>query len=186
MKLVTVFSLGLLLAGAGIAGAQDVRYNFDKSANFAQFKTYKWVSIKNAAKVSDLVDKQIRDSIDAQLATKGLQKTDAENADLLVAYQAAVGQEKEMTTYDTGWGYGPGYGRGWYGAGGGGMSTSQTNTIYVGMIVLDMYNNPAKTLVWRGSASKTLDMKAKPDKQQKNLDKAMAKLLKNYPPQEKK
>ena len=42
-----------------------------------------------------------------------------------------------------------------------------------------------KTLVWRGTASKTLDQKAKPDKQEKNLKKAVAKLLKNYPPKQK-
>jgi hypothetical protein len=40
--------------------------------------------------------------------------------------------------------------------------------------------------VWRGVAGKTLDPKAKPDKQQKNLDKAVAKMLKNYPPPVKK
>jgi hypothetical protein len=45
-----------------------------------------------------------------------------------------------------------------------------------------MYDSANKDLVWRGVASKTLDPKAKPEKQQKNLDKAMAKLFKNYPP----
>jgi hypothetical protein len=43
-----------------------------------------------------------------------------------------------------------------------------------------------KELVWRGTASKTLDPKAKPEKKQKNLTKAVTKLLKNYPPQPKK
>jgi hypothetical protein len=44
-------------------------------------------------------------------------------------------------------------------------------------------NDSAKhDLVWRGVASKTIDPKAKPEKRQKNLDKAVAKLLKNYPP----
>jgi hypothetical protein len=37
-------------------------------------------------------------------------------------------------------------------------------------------------LVWRGVASKALDPKASPEKRQKNLDKAVAKLMKNYPP----
>ena len=31
----------LLVAATSGALAQDVRYNFDKSANFTQFKTYK-------------------------------------------------------------------------------------------------------------------------------------------------
>ena len=49
-----------------------------------------------------------------------------------------------------------------------------------------MYAPQPKALVWRGVASKTLDEKAKPEKQQKNLTKAVAKLLKNYPPEVKK
>ena len=62
------------------------------------------------------------------------------------------------------------------------MTTGSTTTIYVGQLALDMYATSPKALVWRGVASKTLDTKAKPEKQQKNLEKAVAKVLKNYPP----
>jgi hypothetical protein len=61
-------------------------------------------------------------------------------------------------------------------------TTGTTSTIYVGQLALDMYESAKKEVVWRGTASKTLDPKAKPEKQQKNLAKAVAKLLKNYPP----
>jgi uncharacterized protein DUF4136 len=175
-----------LLAGASPAMAQDVRYNFDNQADFASFKTYKWVTIKGATPLSDLADKQIKAAVDAELAKKGLTKTDADTADLYIGYQAGVGKEKEYTSFDTGWGYGPGwYGGGWYG-GGGGMTTGTTTTIYVGQLALDMYSSKPHTLVWRGAASKTLDTEAKPEKQQKNLAKAVAKMLKNYPPKVKK
>jgi hypothetical protein len=182
MRKVSAFVLALLLIGAGTAAAQDVRYNFDKQANFAGFKTYKWVAIKGVEPPSSLVDGQIKAAIDAELATKGLTRVESDTADLYVGYQLAVGTEKQYTSYDTGWGYGPGwYGGGWYG-GGGGMSTGTTSTIYVGQVAVDMYSPAAKALVWRGTASKTLDTKAKPEKQQKNLAKAMTKLFKNYPP----
>ena len=49
-----------------------------------------------------------------------------------------------------------------------------------------MYDSRQKQLVWRGIASKTLDPNAKPDKKDKNINKAVQKLLKNYPPQQKK
>ena len=62
------------------------------------------------------------------------------------------------------------------------MTTGTTSTIYIGQLALDMYATSPKTLVWRGVASKTLDERAKPDKQQKNLEKAVTKLLKNFPP----
>jgi hypothetical protein len=65
-------------------------------------------------------------------------------------------------------------------------TVGETSTIYVGQLAVDMYHSPAKQLIWRGVASKTLDTKAKPDKQQKNLAKAVDKLFKNYPPPMKK
>jgi len=172
----------LLLAGVSAAAAQDVRYNFDKQANFTGFKTYKWVTIKGATALPDLADRQVKAAVDAELAKKGLTKSESDSADLLIGYQAGLGTEKEYTSFDTGYGYGPGwYGGGWYGAGGG-MTTGQTSTIYIGQLVLDMYASAPHSLVWRGTASKTLDPKAKPEKQQKNLEKAVAKMLKNYPP----
>jgi hypothetical protein len=176
------FWLPLFLLMSSVAVAQDVRYNFDKSADFAAFKTYKWVVVKDAPKVDELKDKQIKESLDTELAKKGLTKIDADTADLYIAYQAAVGSEKQFTSYNSGWDYGPGWYRGgWYG-GGGGMTTGQTSTIYTGQLAVDMYDSKNHDLVWRGVVSKTLDPKANPEKQQKNLNKAVAKLLKNYPP----
>lgn len=183
MKRFLSLSFVLLLLVAGASLAQDVRYNFDKSADFSKFKTYKWVPIKDAAKVSTLVDKQIKDAIDAELATKGLTKVDGDNANLYIGYQPAIGEEKQFNSYSTGWGNGPGWGGGWYGGGMGSTSTyGSTSTIYKGQLALDMYDSAGHDLVWRGVASKTIDPKAKPDKQQKNLEKAVKKLLKNYPP----
>src|SRR5262245_46768299 len=183
MKTRLVLPLLLVLAGASTALAQDVRYNFDKSANFAGFKTYKWVVIKGAQQLSELADRQVKAAVDAELSKKGLMKSESDTADLYIGYQAAISTEKEYTSFDSGWGHGPGwYGGGWYG-GGGGITTGTTSTIYIGQLALDMYASKPHTLVWRGAASKTLDAKAKPEKQQKNLDKAVAKLLKNYPPE---
>lgn len=191
MKRLSSIWIALLLTITITAFGQDVRYNFDKNTDFSKFKTYKWVPIKGATPVNDIMDKQIKESIDSQLATKGLSKIDGDTADLYLGYQAGIGTEKQFTSFSSGmgpgWGYGPGwYGGGWYGGGGMSTTTGQTSTIYVGQLDLDMYDSANKDLVWRGVASKTIDPKAKPDKQQKNLNKAVAKLLKNYPPPVKK
>ena len=182
-RLLCFSAFGLLLA-ASSALAQDVRYNFDKNTDFTKLKTYKWVILKDAPTANDLVTKQIRDAVDAELATKGLTKVDDDSANLFIGYQAGVGQEKEFTSFSSDWGYGGGWYRGgWYGPGGGmSTTTGSTSTIYVGQLALDMYDSANRDLVWRGVASKTLDPKAKPEKQQKNLAKAIKKLLKNYPP----
>ena len=186
MKKVLFFSLlGLFLATTAAVG-QDVRYNFDRQTNFSKYKTYQWVVIKDAPQLNSMVDKQIKDAIDAELATKGLTKVEGDTADLFVGYQTSIDKEKEFTSFTSGagyWGYGGGWYRGgWYGPGGMSTTTGETSTIYVGQLVVDMYDSANKSLVWRGLASKTLDTKAKPDKQQKNLAKAVKKLLKNYPP----
>jgi hypothetical protein len=184
MKKLCFLSIMLLLLAAGSLMAQDVRYNFDKDAKFAGYKTYKWVPIKDAMQVSDIVDKMLKEAIDAELRAKGLTKVEGDKADLFIGYQAAIGQEKQFTSYNTNWGYGPGWGRaGWYGGGMGTSSTyGSTSTIYIGNVGIDIYDAAKQNLIWRGMASKTLDTKAKPEKQQKNIAKAMQKLLKNYPP----
>lgn len=64
----------------------------------------------------------------------------------------------------------------------GGMATATSSTINVGTMVLDFYDPAAKQLVWTGRATKTLDPSKSQEKNQKNLDKAMSKLLKNFPP----
>lgn len=184
MKRVIFLPVLALVAGSYVLG-QDVRYNFDRNTDFSKFKTYKWVNLKDAAKTNDLVDKQIMHAVDAELAAKGLTKINDDSANLYIAYQAAVDQEKEFTSFSSGWGYGPGwYAGGWYGPGGmaSTMTTGSTSTIYIGQLALDIYDSADHDLVWRGLASKTINPKAKPDKQQKNLAKAVKKMLKNYPP----
>jgi hypothetical protein len=163
------------------ARAQDVNYNYDQSADFSKFKTFKWVEIKGSVHPDQLVDQQIKAALETEMAKKGLSKTDSDQANLYVGYQLAIGQEKQISSFNTG-GAGWGYGARW----GGGMTTTTTSTINIGTLVVDMYDPGAKQLVWRGTASKTLDAKAKPDKRQKNLAKAAQKMLKNYPPPVKK
>ena len=180
-----VFALVLHMFGdIGVLG-QDVRYDFDKNKDFSKYKTYKWVPIKGADQPDDLTGQKLTAAVNAELATKGLTMTDSDTADLYIGYQTAIGTEKQFTSYNTGWGYGSGWGGGWYGYGGGMSSTTtygSTSTVYVGQLDLSMYDPAAKQMVWRGTVSKTLDPKAKPEKKEKNIGKAVKKLLKNYPP----
>jgi hypothetical protein len=163
-----------LVLTAWPVSAQDVTHNFMPGTDFSKFHTYKWVNIEGGAHPNQIVDAQIEQSVDSQLASKGLTKTDSDKADLYVGYQVAVDQEKQWNAY--------GMGGRW---GGGGMATATQSTLSVGTLVLDMYDPSTKQLVWTGKASKTLDPSSNQEKNQKNLDKAMAKLLKDYPPKQK-
>jgi hypothetical protein len=170
--------LGLLAIGAGAALAQDVNVNYVPGTDFSKYKTYKWVEIQGAEKPDQILDTQIKQAIDTTLAGKGFTKATGDTADLFVAYQLAVNQERQWNSYNTG-----GYGAWRYG---GGMSTATSTTIHIGTLALDMYDVAAKALVWKGQASKTVSGEKNPEKRQKNLEKAMAKLLKDFPPKPKK
>src|SRR5258708_694222 len=168
------FLVGFTLLACAALSAQDVRYNFMPGTNFSKFHTYKWVPIEGGAHPNQIADAQIKSSVDSQLGAKGLTKTDADNADLLVGYQVSVDKEKQWNAYSMG------------GARFGGMGSATSSTISNGSLVLDMYDPSSKQLVWTGTATKTLDPSGNQEKNQKNLDKAMAKLVKNYPPAPKK
>lgn len=159
---------------AGTLAAQDVKYNFMPGTDFSKYHTYKWVNIEGASHPNQIVDAEIKQSVDSQLASKGLTKTDGEKADLLVGYQIAVDKEKQWNAYGMGGGVRFG-----------GMGTATSSTINVGTLVFDLYDPTTKQLVWTGRATKTIDPSSSQEKNQKNLDKAMAKLLKNYPPKQK-
>ena len=173
----------VLLLWCGTAAAQDIKFNYAPGTDFAKYKTYKWVRIPKAEYPNQILDNQIIQAIDSQLALKGLTKTESDNADLYVAYQAAVSQEKQFNSYSNdmgGWGYGR-WG-GWGGYGGMTTTTTTSSTINVGTLNVDIYDVAAKNQIWRGAATKTLGSGKDPAKVNKNLNKAMAKLFKKYPP----
>lgn len=184
-RLAQVLTVGcLLMFWCAFAVAQDIRYNFLPGTDFSKYKTYKWERVPNAQYPNQIIDSQIMQAIDAQLALKGLTKTEGDNADLIVAYQAAVNQEKQWNSYSTGgdmWGWGR-----WGGWGGMQTTTTTSSTINIGTLDVDIYDAAKKEQIWRGEASKTLGSGKDPVKVQKNLNKAMAKLFKKYPPPVKK
>ena len=163
--------LGVILLACGVAAAQDVRSQAMPGTDFSKFHTYKWVVVDGARQPNQIMDAEIKQSIDSQLAAKGLSKVENDPADLYVSYQVAVQQQEQWNAYGTG-------GFRW----GGGMGTATQSTINIGTLVLDFYDPAKKQLVWTGSATKSLNPSGNQEKNQKNLDKAMAKLLKNYPP----
>ncbi|MBV9341626.1 MAG: DUF4136 domain-containing protein [Acidobacteria bacterium] len=162
-------ALVVLVAGAY---GQDVHYNFDRGTNFASFKTYQWVGVPGRVQ-NQFIDRDIKRSVDEQLAQKGLTRVERD-ADLYVGYQAAVDLEKGVDLWSKGFG----------GFEGPRDRTVQgrTSTMAVGTLLVNLYDPAKKQLIWRGDASNTIDLKKDPDKNYKTLQKAMAKLFKNYPP----
>jgi hypothetical protein len=154
------------------AYGHDIHYNYDQSASFAKYKTYQWVEFRGGTVPDPLIDQAIKRAIDEQLAQKGFTRVE-KCADLYVGYQAAVNQEKSVTFWRTN---GPRLLDGDTGQG-------KTSSIPIRELAVNLYDPAKKQLIWRGDASKTIDLKIDPDKNYKKLQKAVAKLFKNYPPQ---
>jgi hypothetical protein len=161
-----------------VAAAQKTTYDFDKSAPFVQYRTY---ALRDGTPTgSDLVDQRIVAAIEAQLSAKGLVRNDTA-PDVFVLFHMALDKQKDISTYSTGPMYG-GYGWGW----GGGWGTTTTDVrvrdIVVGTLAIDIVDAQKKQVVWRGLGTKEVDTMAKADKRDKNIAKAVEKIMKNYPP----
>ncbi|HEX3145943.1 MAG TPA: DUF4136 domain-containing protein [Pyrinomonadaceae bacterium] len=178
----------LILLGCVSASAQDIKYNFMPGTDFTKYKSYRWARVPNVQYPDQIIDNQITQAIDAQLALKGLSKSGGETADLVVTYQAAVNQEKQWNSFSTGDSGGWGYGRwgGWGGYGGMSTTTTTSETINIGTLDVDIYDSAARNQIWKGQATKTLGSGKDPAKVNKNINKAMEKLFKKYPPPAKK
>ena len=158
------------------ASAQDVRYNFAGDVNFSKYKSFKWVQMKGADQLDQIADGQVKKAVDEELAKKRSDPDGSRDCGSVCGLPGIARARKRRSLHSITAGVmAPDRDRG-YGYGGGGFSTSTTSTITIGQVDLDIYDAAAKKLVWRGTASKTLDMKAKPEKREKNLRKGVEKL----------
>ena len=185
IKLHRILAMAIVFLPAMPLLAQDVRYNFDQQADFTKYKTYTWAQHPDSLKVDEITLNQIGQVFDVELAKKDLREIKEGPADLVIVYQIAYREEKQISGYSSGWDAGPGWGPTWYGSMGGGFSTSTTSTIPIGSVALSFYDVGEKRLIWTGHVSKTIEVGAKPEKQIKNMEKSAQKLLKNYPPKKK-
>jgi len=185
--LISLTFLSAVLA-CSLAYAQDVRTNYMPGTDFSKFHTYAWVDeVKGIPEIGghpdQILDAQVKQAIDSQMAAKGFTKVeDGSKADLLVGYQLAIDQEKQINGFGNTWG---GWG-GWGGWGPGGNSfgtfSAGTSSNYIGTFVVGMYDPAVRRLVWIGAAQHAIEPSKKQEKNQERLNKGAQKLLKNFPP----
>ncbi len=161
--------VGVMSLFAGKLSAQQVKTDYDRSANFGQYKTYSWEQIKTQ---DPLMVDRIKSAVKTTLAAKGFTEVPSDGDLSLVAMETTRDQQTLDTFYNN-------FGGGWR-WGGFGDATTTTETYKVGTLVVDLFDTKTKTLVWRGSASDTLSNKS--EKNIDNLDKGVEKMFKKFPP----
>lgn len=160
---------------AGKLSAQQVKTDYDRSADFSLYKTYSWEHVKTQ---DPLYADRIKNSVNAALAAKGWTQVDSGGDVSIVAMEIRHDQQTLNTFYD---GFGGGWGWRRFGGGGFGEATTTTETYKVGTLVIDLFDTKTKKLLWRGTSSDTLSNDS--NHNIKNLDKGVEKLFKQLPPE---
>lgn len=161
----------VLLAAAGLAGAQDVSVNYDKTYDFSKLRTFA-VQVGEAGQ-DPFLEKHFVNSVTEALKAKGWTPAEAATADATVMLHGKSETRKQLNAYGTG---------GW--RWGGGMGSAQLTDYKVGTIVVDIFETKSKSLLYRGTAGD--EMSDKSEKNEKKIDKAVSKMLKDFPPGAKK
>lgn len=161
------------------ASAQSISTDYDHGASFAQYHTFSVYKVQTS---DPFFDQRIKDQVVKDLTAKGLQPVDTGGDVAVTAVETTKNKQEYNTFYDGLGGAGFGW-RGWRGGWGGGLggdSTTTVNSVPVGTLMIDVYDNKSHQLVWRGSSRQDLSSKAA--KNTSKLDKAVDKMFDKYPP----
>jgi hypothetical protein len=167
-------SVGIMLLAATASFAQQVKTDYDRSADFSQYKTYSWEKVQTQDPL--LVDR-IKEAVNAALAAKGWMQVPSGGNVAIVAIEMTKNQQTLDTFYN-------GFGGGWRWGGGFGDATTTVDKYKVGTLVVDLFDVNTRKVVWRGSASDALSNKS--DKNTRELDKGVQKMFAHFPPEPKK
>ncbi len=167
------------------AFAQKVDVGYDKGADFSRYASYTWAE-PSRTPTRPLLYASIVGSIDHELKAKGLARTDSAGDLILIptggvdfGMAGAAGTPITSTyggapiAFDATM---------WSGAGGSGGLTSSYVT--EGTLRLEFIDRKTNKVVWTGTAKQKVDLENK-QKALDRIDKAIAKMLKQFPPQKK-
>jgi hypothetical protein len=163
----------MMLVFAGRSSPQDVKTDYDRNANFGQYKTDSWENVQTR---DPLMGDRIKSAVNGTLAAQGSTEVASGGELSVVAVETTRNQQSLDTFYN-------GFGGGWR-WGGFGDATATAETYKVGTLVVDLFDTNTKKLVWRGSPSDTLSHKS--EKNIENLDEGVEKMFKKFPPEPKK
>lgn len=173
----------ILIAAAFLASCSStsITSDYDPSADFSKYKTYKWltprkVNRNDALQSHALVRKRIMTATEEVLASKGYKKIESGEPDFFVVTHAGVKEKVNVTD----WGYSYG---GWYGPYGGyGARNIDVNYYNEATLFLDIVDNEKDELVWRGAGTGVVRSYNSPEERQERTLELIQDILENFPP----
>ena len=154
-KLLKFTPMFLLLIGLASCSSVRVAADYDREANFDNYKTFAFFKPGiDKAEINDIDKRRILRAIEAELMAKGYTKS--ENPDMLVSIFTKSNQRVDI--YNNAWGNGA-WGWGGYGGWGwrSGWNNNQVTTTTEGMLFIDLIDTNKKELIWQGSATGNLN-----------------------------
>src|ERR1700682_2541766 len=115
-------SVGMILLAATAAFAQQVKTDYDRSADFNQYKTYSWQKVQSPDQL--WVDR-IKEAVNSALAAKGWTQVPSGGNVAIVAIEMTQNQQTLDTFYN-------GFGGGWRWGGGFSNATTTVENYKVG------------------------------------------------------
>lgn len=181
MKPLKFLPMLLLLIVASSCSSVRVAADYDREANFDNYKTFAFFKPGiDKAEINDLDKRRILRAIEAELMTKGYTKS--EKPDMLVSIFTKSNQRVDV--YNNAWGYG---GWGWGGYGGWGWRSSygnQVSTTTEGVLYIDLVDANKKELIWQGSGTGNLETR-NVDKKEARIKEFVSQMLLQFPPEKK-
>jgi hypothetical protein len=166
-----------LLVLCGTSLAQKVTVDYNKKADFSQYRTYSWIPLDQAKHPMLALD--LVGAVDEELQARGLHKLDT-GGDLIVHGYGSLSEGMNVS-YDVDIYAAPGLDTpiNWEN---GTPRPGNSTAVYVdkGTLVIDIADRKTKQLEWRGIAKAKLDPEQK-EKSFEIAEKAVAKMFKQYP-----
>ncbi|MBF8150128.1 DUF4136 domain-containing protein [Winogradskyella sp. F6397] len=180
-KLLKLTPMFLLLIGLASCSSVKVAADYDREANFDNYKTFAFFKPGiDKAEINDIDKRRILRAIEAELMAKGYTKS--ENPDMLVSMFTKSNQRVDV--YNNAWGYGA-WGWGGYGGWGwrSGWNNNQVTTTTEGMLFIDLIDTAKKELIWQGSGTGSLNSN-NAEKKEARIKEFVSKMLEQFPPEE--
>lgn len=167
----------LFTVAAVCAVAQKVSVQYNKQANFQEYRTYSWMPHGATSRPFFALD--IEGAVDNQLQERGLQKLE-NGGDLLVTTYGSL-SEGVNVSYNHDIYAMPGLdGPVTWANGTPVPGNSTASYVDKGTLIVDLVDRRAKQLQWRGTAKAKVDPEQK-EKSFEIVENAVAKMFKQYP-----
>jgi len=174
MRPVNTFTLCMFLAALSTScSTMTVRADHDSQVDFGSYSSFalfeRPAKERRGPQMSELVDRRIGASMQAELVSRGFTTAAPREADILVTFYTAV--RKRVTVNGGGW---YGYRRPYWGG-----RVTYVKTYPEGTLVIDVIDRKSRNLVWRGVGSGAF---SKMNPSDEKVDKRVARILATFPP----